>query len=112
MEIATGDGLRIGFQGKNSDEPTERSEDFLKKFMSERKVTMIPNREWKRVLLNSEPGWVQYKGLWGVKSLLGEESGPPGPKWDRLKKKQTDVYQRVRWEKPLEWLAELEKNKH
>lgn len=112
MEIATGDGLRIGFQGRNSDEPVEASKDFLKRVMSERPTKLLPNREWSRVLLNSEPGWVQYKGLWGVKSLLGEESGPPGPKWNRLKKGQAGVSQRVRWESPLEWLAELEKNTH
>ncbi|MCQ3937886.1 MAG: hypothetical protein DPW18_12670 [Chloroflexi bacterium] len=112
MEIATGDGLRIGFQGRNSEEPMERSENFLKRVMSERRTTLLPNREWKRVLLNSEPGWVQYKGLWGVKSLLGEESGPPGPKWSKPKKKQADVTRRVRWEKPLDWLMELENNKH
>ena len=26
-----------------------------------------------------QPIWVQYKGLWGVKSLLNDESSPPGP---------------------------------
>ncbi len=112
MEIAAGDGLRIGFQGRNSEEPTEPSDDFLKRIMSHRKTTLLPNLEWKRVLLNSEPGWVQYKGLWGVRSILGEESGPPGPKWMKPRKKQADVSQRVRWEKPLDWLADLENNKH
>lgn len=112
MEIATGDGLRIGFQGRNSEEPIEHSEDVLKRIMTGRRTTQLPNREWHRVLLNSEPGWVQYKGLWGVKSMLSEESGPPGPKWDRLRKKQTDVSPRVRWNQPLDWLSELEKHTH
>ena len=39
--------------------------------------------EWKQVVLSPEPDWVHYKGLWGVKSLMKDESGPPGPKWDR-----------------------------
>ncbi|MBL8063253.1 MAG: hypothetical protein JNK32_09560 [Anaerolineales bacterium] len=112
MEIATGDGLRIGFQGKNSKEPAIRSSDYLKQLMNDRKTTLLPNREWKRILLNSEQGWVQYKGLWGVKSFLNQESGPPGPKWDRLQKSQLDVTERMRWERPLEWLSRLEKNKH
>ncbi|HMZ06098.1 MAG TPA: hypothetical protein PK078_00655 [Anaerolineales bacterium] len=112
MEIATGDGLRLGFQGRNSKEPVIRSSDYLKQKMNDRKTTLLPNREWKRILLNSEPAWVQYKGLWGVKSFLNQESGPPGPKWDRLQKSQTGVRERVRWEKPLDWLAMLERQKH
>ena len=64
------------------------------------------------MLLNSEPDWVQYKGLWGVKSLLKDESGPPGPKWEKPEKGQVGVKERVRWSSPLDWLAELEKNKH
>jgi hypothetical protein len=112
MEIATGDGFRVGFQGKNSKEPVLRSSSYLKRIMSDRKVTLPSEKEWDCVLLNSEPGWVQYKGLWGVKSLLGEESGPPGPKWDKPKKKKTGVNERIRWGKPLEWLAKLENNKH
>ena len=64
------------------------------------------------MLLNPEPDWVQYKGLWGVKSLLKEESGPPGPKWDRPRKNQVGVDERIRWSKPLDWLAELEAHSH
>ncbi|MBI2332043.1 MAG: hypothetical protein HYU84_07795 [Chloroflexi bacterium] len=112
MEIATGDGLRIGFQGLNSKEPMHKSSSYMKRIMSERKVSPPPIREWQCILLNSEPGWVQYKGLWGVKSMLSEESGPPGPKWDKPKRKKTGVSERVRWGKPLKWLAQLEKNKH
>jgi hypothetical protein len=112
MEIATGDGLRIGFQGRNSMEPMIKSSSYLKRVMSERKVALPPTREWKCILLNSEPGWVQYKGLWGVKSMLGEESGPPGPKWDKPRRKQAGVSERIRWGRPLEWLARLEKNSH
>ena len=112
MEIATGDGLRVGFQGRNSKEPLLKSSSYLKRVMSDRRVSLPPIREWHCILLNSEPGWVQYKGLWGVKSMLSEESGPPGPKWDKPKRKKTGVSERVRWGKPLAWLAKLEKNKH
>lgn len=80
--------------------------------MSDRQVYRPQSKEWKRILLNPEPDWVQYKGLWGVKSWLNDESGPPGPKWDRIKKNQVDVKQRIRWSKPLSWLAELEKLEH
>lgn len=112
MEIASGDGLRIGFQGGNSLEPMIKSSSYLKRVMSERKVSQPPAREWRAILLNSEPGWVQYKGLWGVKSMLGEESGPSGPKWDKPRRNQAGVSERIRWGKPLEWLAQLEKNSH
>ena len=112
MEIATGDGLRIGYQGRNSQEPMLNSTSYLKRVMSERKVSLPAKKEWQCVLLNSEPGWVQYKGLWGVKSMLGEESGPPGPKWDKPKGKQARVSERVRWDKPLKWLEQLENKKH
>lgn len=112
MEIASGDGFRIGFQGDNLKEGVVKSSSYIKRVMSDRKTSRPKVKEWGRVLLNSEPGWVQYKGLWGVKSLLSEESGPPGPKWDKPIKGQTGVDERVRWGKPLDWLAALEKNKH
>lgn len=112
MEIASGDGFRVGFQGISGWEPRIRSADYLKQIMSGRSKTHPPVREWKRILLNSEPGWVQYKGLWGVKSLLSEESGPPGPKWEKPRKGQADISERTRWGKPLEWLAQLERKKH
>jgi len=111
LEIASGDGFCIG-AGGNDKENKLRSSDYLKRVMSNRPTTRPKVTEWKRVLLNSEPDWVQYKGLWGVKSLLRDESGPPGPKWDKLEKGQVGVRERVRWSNPLGWLAELEKNNH
>jgi len=112
MEIACGDGFRVGFQGDNLREAVLKSGRYLKRIMSERRTTRPKVREWRRVLLNPEPDWVQYKGLWGVKSLLQDESGPPGPKWDRPRKNQAGVKERKRWCRPLEWLAELEKLSH
>jgi hypothetical protein len=112
MEIASGDGYRVGFQGDILREGRMRSSSYLKRVMSDRKTTRPHGKVWRRVVLNPEPDWVQYKGLWGVKSLLSQESGPPGPKWDRPKKDQVDVQERVRWSKPLDWLAELEKHSH
>lgn len=109
MELASGDGFRLGFQGDTLRERILRSSSYLKRTLSDRE-TMSPNvKEWQRVLLNSEPDWVQYKGLWGVKSMLNDESGPPGPKWDKPKKDQAGVQERIRWSRPLAWLAELEK---
>jgi hypothetical protein len=107
MEIATGDGFRIGYKGNPKSERIGRSSSYLKRVMSDRKVVHPRSRKWKQVLLSPEPEWVHYKGLWGVKSLMEDESGPPGPKWDRPDKLFA-VYPRKRWEKSLEWLRELE----
>ena len=112
LELATGDGFRLGFQGNNLREGVVKSSSYLKRFVSDRKTIRPQKKEWRRVLLNPEPDWVQYKGLWGVKSLLKEESGPPGPKWDRPRKNQVGVDERIRWSKPLDWLAELEAHSH
>jgi hypothetical protein len=109
MEIATGDGFRIGYAGDVGSEEIGMSSSYLKRIMSNRKVVYPRSREWKQVLLNPEPDWVQYKGLWGVKSLMKDESGPPGPKWDRPDKLFA-VYPRKRWDRSPEWLAELEKH--
>ncbi len=107
MEIVTGDGFRIGYEGDSRGEKIGISSSYLKRVMSNRKVVHPETREWKQVLLDPEPAWVNYKGLWGVKSLMKDESGPPGPKWDRPDKLFA-VYPRKRWEKSLEWLTELE----
>jgi len=107
LEIATGDGFRIGYEGDPGSEEIGRSSSYLKRVMSNRKVRHPQSREWKQVVLDPEPDWVQYKGLWGVKSILKDESGPPGPKWERPDKLFA-VYPRKRWDQSLEWLTELE----
>jgi hypothetical protein len=111
LEIASGDGYRVGFQGDNLQEGVMKSSSYLKRIMSDRKVSRPPIREWRRVILDPEPEWLNYKGLWGVKSLLSDESGPPGPKWDRPEK-NLPPNERIRWAKPLDWLAALEKIPH
>jgi len=110
MEMATGDGYRAGYRSAFLHERMMKSESYLKRRKSDRKTTRPKMNDWKRNFMNSEPDWVQYKGLWGVKSWLIEESGPPGPKWDRPRKDQAGVNERMRWGKPLIWLAELEKS--
>ena len=107
MEIATGDGLRIGCAGDVTHEPVGMSSSYLKRVMSDREVARPPSGAWKQVLLDPEPGWVKYKGRWGVKSPLQDESGPPGPKWDRPDK-LFKIRPRKRWDQALEWLMELE----
>ena len=107
LEIATGDGFRIGYEGSPRSEVIGRSSSYIKRVMSNRKVVHPKSRQWTQVLLDPEPDWVNYKGLWGVKSLMKDESGPPGPKWDRPDKLFA-VYPRKRWDKSLEWLTELE----
>ena len=111
MEIATGDGFRIGMHGDHAHEAVGRSSSYLKRVMSDRKVTHPPAREWRQIVLNPEPDWVQYQGLWGVKSLLADESGPRGPKWSRPDQSFM-IHPRRRWESPLEWLSELESRNH
>ncbi len=108
MEIATGDGFRIGVDSDHKQEEVGKSTSYLKRVMSDRIVTRPLAREWKQVLISDETDWVKYKGLWGVKSLLADESGPPGPKWDRPDQFFV-IHPRIRWEHPLEWLRELEK---
>lgn len=107
MEIATGDGIRIGCDGDVSHEPIGMSSSYLKRVMSNREVSHPAVSEWRQVVLDPEPGWVQYQGLWGVKNMLRDESGPPGPKWDRPDK-LFQISPRKRWDRELEWLMELE----
>ncbi|NWG08383.1 MAG: hypothetical protein HXY35_17030 [Chloroflexi bacterium] len=107
MEIATGDGFRIGCNGDHKHEAVGKSTSYLKRVMSDRKVKRPKSHAWKQILLSDQQTWVEYKGLWGVKSILKDESGPPGPKWDRPDKFFA-IHPRKRWEKPLEWLRELE----
>lgn len=111
MEIATGDGFRAGCPGDHRREGVLKSSSYLRRDKSDRAVTRPSVREWRRVMLDPEPEWVQYKGLWGVKSPLGDESGPPGPKWERPLKNRP-VQPRKRWAHPLAWLAELEELKN
>jgi hypothetical protein len=110
MEVATGDGFRIGVDGDHKHEEVGKSSSYLKRVMSDREVTHPPSRAWKQILLSPEPDWIQYQGLWGVKSFLADESGPPGPKW-RRPDKFFMIHSRKRWESPLEWLRELESKK-
>jgi len=65
------------------------------------KVTGVETGAFRR---GSNPGGI--KGLWGVKSILQDESGPPGPKWDRPDKFFM-IYPRLKREKLLEWLRDL-----
>jgi len=110
MEIATGDGFRIGVAGDHLHEEVGRSSSYLRRVMSNRTVTRPASNLWKQAVLSPELDWVEYQGLWGVKSMLADESGPPGPKWRRPDKFFL-IYPRVRWESPLEWLRELESGK-
>jgi len=107
MEIATGDGFRVGMAGDHQHEEIGKSTSYLKRIMSDRTVTHPNTSVWKQIVISDETDWVEYKGLWGVKSLLADESGPPGPKW-RRPDKFFQIRPRKRWESPLEWLRELE----
>ena len=110
MEIGTGDGFRIGVDGDHKHEEVGRSSSYLRRVMSNRPVTPPGSTVWKQIILSPELDWIQYQGLWGVKSMLADESGPPGPKW-RRPDKFFMIYPRQRWEGPLEWLRELQNRK-
>jgi hypothetical protein len=111
LEIASGDGLRVGIQGDTQREGVIKSSSYLKRAVSDREVTRPPVREWNCEPLNPEPEWLQYKGLWGVKSILRNESGPPGPKWEHSEKLAPPEV-RIRWGDPLMWLTLLETKKN
>jgi hypothetical protein len=53
------------------------------------------NKEWQIVLISdTEPKWVNYKGLWGQKTNHPNESGPTGPMWNRVEKHQRETRQK------------------
>src|SRR5574338_1454156 len=58
LEIATGDGLRIGVEGDSRTEVIGRSSSYLKRSKSDRAVVHPPVHQWRPVLLDPEPGWV------------------------------------------------------
>ena len=87
----------------------DRSSHYLIYIMSDRNTTRRKIKEWDCILLNSEPDWVQYKGLWGVKSWFKKNQGPSGPKWDRPKKDEIGVNEGKRCGNSLDWLIEFEK---
>lgn len=66
----------------------------------------IQDASMELIVLDPLPGWINFRGLWGVKSWLKDESGPPGPKWDRPE--PGAQFPRLRWQWPIEWLAKLE----
>ena len=67
-----------------------------------------PDREavaWSPLLLDGNQPWIDYRGLWGLRSLLRNESGPPGPQWEReenLPRRERQAGRRRQaWEDPL-----------
>lgn len=58
MEMATGDGFRIGYQGDTLREDVMISSSYLKRVKSNRKTTPPKIKEWQCVLLNSRLDWV------------------------------------------------------
>jgi hypothetical protein len=115
-EFHAGDGNRIGAPGDLMQEDIAFSGNLL---TPERKKEVCQPQEysWELQLIqrDSMPPWTEYQGLWGIKSLLSDESGPPGPKWDRISMKnaflkyESKPRQRLRWEQPLHWLEHLQK---
>ena len=58
------------------------------------------------------PDWAKFRGLWGQKTLLKDESGPPGPKWERAGHEVEEGDEealkecegcRLYWAHPLHW---------
>ncbi|MGE5250117.1 MAG: hypothetical protein ACM3QS_07855 [Bacteroidota bacterium] len=107
LEIASGDGFRAGSLGARHEEGSIPSSSYLKRSISDRAVTRPQREEWRCIVLNHHPDWLEFKGRWGVRSLIESESGPPGPKWERaVKNRPPEV--RLRWGSPLDWLNILE----
>ncbi|MFQ5409807.1 MAG: hypothetical protein ACE5FI_15465 [Anaerolineales bacterium] len=111
-DYATGDGVRIGFAVSEDDlarEAVLQRADYINN--DELPDTCAPERlAWKtnEPLSDPLPPWVEYKGLWGIRSALVNESGPPGPKWDRVPKGAAQPEERIRWKDPLAWKHSLE----
>jgi hypothetical protein len=73
----------------------------------EAKTGHLEQATWTPVVLEEKlPGWVNFQGLWGVKSFLKDESGPTGPMWGRWE--IGAQFPRLRWQWPLQWLEVLE----
>ena len=109
-DYATGDGIRIGCPGQASIEGKEDSNRYLTDERYRREVKHPSVLAWRIELLSPEARWVEYQGLWGVKSLLSGESGPPGPRWERSQGGEPPQ-ERRRWGDPLGWLHHLEESK-
>jgi hypothetical protein len=112
-EYATGDGNRIGVPGNF--ESVIDSTKYLKDEKSHREVAWETplNLFWQRRMLSDDEDWVKFEGLWGVRGwfhwLFPDESGPPGPKWDRSRDGKPPE-PRIRWgEEPdqLTWFIKL-----
>ena len=90
MEHHKGDGRIIGPSGYETGQP------------------VVP---WpKPVVLDDEnlPVWTEFRGLWGLKTLHKDESGPPSPKWKRRGDvKGTGDEYRLYWADPLGWRREV-----
>lgn len=46
---------------------------------------------------------ISYKGLWGRKERNEDESGPTGPRWNRVDKVKHEQEERIRWVDPIGW---------
>jgi hypothetical protein len=64
------------------------------------------------------PDWARFRGLWGQKTLLKDESGPPGPKWERAGHEVEEGDEealkecegcRLYWAHPLHWRNKVRK---
>jgi hypothetical protein len=76
---------------------------------------------WAEPVILSDPtlpGWARFPGLWGLKTLLKDESGPPGPKWEReghtVEEEDRQALKgceecRLYWAEPFYWLEKLMK---
>jgi hypothetical protein len=78
-------------------------------------ASVQPYKPWDEPGLLSDadlPAWVEFHGLWGLKTRLKDESGPPGPKWERAGHKvspedapyfQGHMGCRLYWAHPWRW---------
>jgi hypothetical protein len=112
-------------QAPAGDERTSRREPMAKERPNGQGLVIGPDRPqsasaeseivpWNAVLLDDRQGWVEFRGLWGHRTRLADESGPPGPKWERPEHKggvdpslpQGCAGCRLYWANPLRWLEQ------
>lgn len=65
------------------------------------------HKEWSPVVVGDGVPWIDFEGLWGLRTLLKNESGPPGPKWKREEDRaRGESNVRLAWSDPPAWLKE------
>lgn len=131
LEHACGDGISVGnvqIEVESREQDARYASRVPIQTQQTRQRNTFPNvdaeqLEWDcRLLMQQEHYWLDYRGLWGHKTILKDESGPMGPKFKRIEssKQQRELITRItggeaipsaegkeyrpRWGTPLRWM--------